>query len=139
VIVAAYLYWPAIYLAVYRPFIVPRLATWDHVPAALVAVVVVGYVLLLLAAGRRREHRRIALHALGIAVAVEAFSLLVAWLQTPGFAKTLASGFDPWEALVTAVHVVVVLACLEAGRALSRRSRPRGASAPRATSRRSAA
>jgi len=129
VIVAAYLYWPAIYLAVYRPFIVPRLATWDHVPAAL----------LLLAAGRRREHRRIALHALGIAVAVEAFSLLVAWLQTPGFAKTLASGFDPWEALVTAVHVVVVLACLEAGRALSRRSRPRGASAPRATSRRSAA
>ena len=72
-------------------------------------------------------------------MAVEAFSLLVAWWQTPGFAKTVASLFDPWEGLVTALHVVVVLACLEAGRALGRRTRPGRAAAPRASSRRNAA
>ena len=31
-IVAAYLYWPVTYLLVYRPFILPRLSSWDHVP-----------------------------------------------------------------------------------------------------------
>ena len=138
-IVAAYLYWPVIYLAVYRPLIVPRLPTWDHVPAVLVAAVVGGYMALLLAAGPRRAHRWIALHALGIAVTVEAFSLLVAWVQTPGFATTLATGLDPWEGLVTALHGVLVLGCLEVGRALGRRAPPRRASTQRASSRRNAA
>src|SRR5207248_1703609 len=63
-----YLYWPVIYLLVYRPFILPRLSSWDHVPLTLVAVVAGGYVALLLAAGRRRTHGAIALHALGIAL-----------------------------------------------------------------------
>jgi hypothetical protein len=118
--VAAYLYWPTIYLAVYLPFIVPRLPTWDHVPGGVIAAILASYLALLLAAGRGRDHRRIAVHALGIAVSVDAFSLLVAWLRTPGFGKTLASGFDPWEALVTVLHALVVLVALEAGRVLGR-------------------
>ena len=138
-IVAAYLYWPVIYLLVYRPFILPRLSSWDHVPLTLVAVVAGGYVALLLAAGRRRTHGAIALHALGIALTVEALSLLFAWLQTPGFRKIFASGFDPWEVLVTAVHAIVVLGCLEAGRALTRVAKTDGVSASRASSRRNAA
>jgi hypothetical protein len=138
VIVAAYLYWPVIYLVVYRPFILPRLSSWSHVPLTLVAVVAGGYVALLLAAGRRRTHRAIALHALGIALWVEGLSLLIAWLQTPGFGRMLAS-FDPWEVLVTAVHAIVVLACLEAGRALTRVAKPGDVPASRASSRRNAA
>lgn len=119
-IVAAYLYWPAIYLVVYLPFIVPRLPTWDHVPATLLVAILAGYIALLIAAGRGRDHRRIALHALSIAVSVDAFSLLVAWLRTPGFGKTFQSVLDPWDSLATALHAVVVLVCLEAGRALGR-------------------
>ena len=138
-IIAAYLYWPVIYLIVYRPFILPRLASWSHVPLTLVAIVAGGYVALLLAAGRRRPHGAIALHALGIALWVEALSLLVGWLQTPGFGRMLASGFDPWEVLVTAVHAIIVLACLEAGRALARVAKPDDVAAARASSRRNAA
>jgi hypothetical protein len=117
-IIAAYLYWPVIYLAIVLPFIVPRLPTWDHVPFALAAAIVGGYVALLLAAGRGRDHGRIALHALGIAVGVDAFTLLVAGVRRPG--QTLAAAFDPWEALVTSAHAVVAWICLEAGRALGR-------------------
>jgi hypothetical protein len=139
VIVAAYLYWPVMYVAVYRPFILPRLSSWSHIPVTLVAALIVGYIAVLLAAGRRREHARIVLHALGIAVVVEAFLLLVGWLQAPGFVKALEMAFDPWEALVTAVHAVVVLAGLEAGRALVRPAKPQGVPASRASSRRNAA
>ena len=84
-------------------------------------------------------HGAIALHALGIALTVEALSLLFAWLQTPGFRKIFASGFDPWEVLVTAVHAIVVLGCLEAGRALTRVAKTGGVPASRASSRRNAA
>ena len=138
-IIAAYLYWPLIYLLVYRPFILPRLSSWDHVPLTLAAAVLAGYVALLLAAGRRRTHGAIALHALGIPLAVEALSLLVGWLQSPRFGKTLASGVDPWEVLVTAAHALVVLACLEAGRALVRAAKPPYVPTSRASSRRNAA
>ena len=58
-IVAAYLYWPVTYLLVYRPFILPHLSSWDHVPLTLVAVVAGGYVaLLLVSCARHRAHRR---------------------------------------------------------------------------------
>jgi hypothetical protein len=124
VIVAAYLYWPVIYLAVYLPFIVPRLPAWDHVPAAIVATILGGYVALLLAAGRSLAHRRIALHAIGIAVSVDAFSRVMSALRTPAFARTF-DGFDPWDALAMVVHALMVLACLEAGRALGRATRAR--------------
>jgi hypothetical protein len=138
-IVAAYLYWPVMYVAVYRPFILPRLSSWSHVPLTLVAAVVAGYIVVLLAAGRRQEHARIVLHALGIAVVVEAFLLLVGWLQVPSFVKALEMAFDPWEALVTAAHMVVVLACLEAGRALAGVAKPDDVPASRPSSRRTAA
>jgi hypothetical protein len=137
VIVVAYLYWPVVYLLVYRPFILPRLSSWDHVPLTLVGVVVGGYVALLVAAGRRQRHARIVLHALGIAAVVEAFLLLVGWLQAPGFVKASEMALDPWEALVTAVHAIVVLACLEAGRALARVAKPGSAPAARTSSRES--
>jgi hypothetical protein len=138
-IVAAYLYWPVMYVVLYRPFILPRLSSWSHVPLTLVGAVVLGYIALLLAAGRRQEHARIMLHALGIAVVVEAFLLLVGWLQAPGFVKAVEMAFDPWEALVTAVHAIVVLACLEAGRALVRAAKPRRVPASRERARRNAA
>ena len=124
--IVAYLYWPVIYLIVYRPFILPRLSSWDHVPLTLLGAIAIGYLAVLVAAGRRRTHRAIALNALGIALAVEALSLLVAWVQTPAVGRIFASGFDPWEALAMAVHAVVVLACLEVGRALTRAAKPRG-------------
>jgi len=123
VIVAAYLYWPVIYLAVYLPFIVPRLPAWDHVPAVVVATILGGYVVVLLAAGRSLDHRRIALHAIGIALSVDAFSLAMSALRTPAFATF--DGVDPWDALATAVHALMVLACFEAGRALGRATRAR--------------
>jgi hypothetical protein len=124
VIVAAYLYWPVIYLAVYLPFIVPRLPAWDHVPAAIVATILGGYVAVLLAAGRSLEHRRVVLHAIGIAVSVDAFSRVISALRTPAFARTF-DGVDPWDALAMAVHALMVVACLEAGRALGRATRAR--------------
>ena len=122
-IVAAYLYWPGLYLAVYLPFIMPRLPEWDHIPVAIVATILGGYVVLLVAAGRGRDHRRIVLHAIGIAVSVDVFSLVVSALRTPAFRKTFEGGFDPWDALATGVHALVVLGCLEAGRALGRARR----------------
>ena len=122
-IVAAYLYWPALYLAVYLPFIMPRLPEWDHVPVAFVGTILGGYVVLLVAAGRALDHRRIALHAIGIAVSVDAFALVMSALRTPAFFKTFEGGFDPWDALATVVHALAVLGCLEAGRALGRATR----------------
>jgi hypothetical protein len=124
VIAAAYLYWPVIYLAVYLPFIVPRLPSWDHVPAAVVATILGGYVAVLLAAGRALDHRRIVGHAIGIAVSVDAFSLVMSALRTRAFAKAF-EGFDPWDALAMAVHALMALGCLEAGRALARATRAR--------------
>jgi hypothetical protein len=138
-IVAGYLYWPVMYVAIYRPFILPRLSSWSHIPLTIVAALALGYIALLLAAGRRQKHARIVLHALGIAVVTEAFLLLVGWLQAPGFVKALEMAFDPWEALVTAVHAIVVLACLEAGRALVHAAKPRGVPASHPSSRRNAA
>jgi len=123
VIVAAYLYWPALYLAVYLPLVMPRLPEWDHVPVAFVGTILGGYVVLLMAAGRALDHRRIALHAIGIAVSVDLFSLVMSALRTPAFLKTFGGSFDPWDALAMAVHALLVLGCLEAGRALGRARR----------------
>ena len=138
-IAAAYLYWPVVYFAVFLPFIVPRLPARDYVPAVIAAGAIAGYLGVLLLAGRHLDHRRIALHSLGMAVSVDVFAFGVSALRMHSFPTALDRGVDPWDGLAMIVNVVVVLACLEAGRALGRLTRPRCASAPRASSRRNAA
>ena len=128
-IVAAYVYWPAIYLAVYVPFVVPRLPTWNHVPTPFFLAIVGVYIVVLLLAGRSLGHGWIALHAIGIALSADAFALVVSWLRAPGFRKAFQVGLDPWDVLATAAHAIIVVIFLEGGRALGRLAGARGRAA----------
>jgi hypothetical protein len=136
VILAAYVYQPVLYFAVYLPFIVPRLPGWTHIPLPIHVAVIGGYLAVLLVAGRSLDHRRIALHALGIEASNGVFTFLMARLQMPAFLKSYEAYDNPWTAAAVLWEVseivgvvLATMAVLEAGRAMGRVMRARRSAA----------
>jgi hypothetical protein len=115
----AYIYWPLLYIAIYLPFIIPRLVEWKRVPLWILLAVSLGFAVLLAGMGTRYKTKANAFHAIGITVLLSLFMFMAASLSWPGFKKPGSGSFN---ALASSLSVLIIFALLETGRIVATRT-----------------
>lgn len=107
-IAALYAFFPVLYLFVYLPLVLPRLATWPAVPWFVIAVPMLGYGALLFVVGVLVKRSSVLVaHASGIALTNLFFIVGMASLMMPGFKKIEISPMALGQVLLPPITLFV--------------------------------
>ena len=117
---AYYLWVPAVYLAVYVPVIVPRLAGWNRIPTAVLALALGPFLAICVAVGAVARHRHIAVHGALVAAVLQLGEFIGVLLRAPGMGKSWVDS-DPtlfWLVLFP-LKVAILIGLSEVGHVLA--------------------
>lgn len=116
-LVSYYAWWPIVYLAIYLPFVVPRLGLWNRIPVSILVGTMGAFVLLGVCAGALLNQRWILVHAFGVAAFLQVCEAIAARYDAPGLANgwSVESPAVFWVVLFP-VKILGLIVVFETGR-----------------------